>query len=276
MPALDFPSSPTNGQIFGQYVYDSTKGAWRVSSQVGTAVVSSATAPTSPVAGNMWFNTNDGVLFVYYDDGNTSQWVEVKSNTASGSTVAARIDAIEAKPSGLVALIPSSVTVASGSASVASDGTVTFTAVSGIAVDGLFSSTYRNYRMMTDAVSVNNAIYLWQGRASGTTTTSANYYYNELYASAGSVGASGAGSGVIAGRTGYMEAGTFTSISKDIYSPFMATHTQSFSTQGRLSGTTPVLVNNMGGCSLTTQFTGLYLSPSAGTFTGTMKFYGYR
>jgi microcystin-dependent protein len=32
--ALDFPSSPVNGQTFGNYTYDSTAGAWRSSSVV--------------------------------------------------------------------------------------------------------------------------------------------------------------------------------------------------------------------------------------------------
>ena len=100
MAALDFPSSPTSGQVYGQYVYDSTKGAWRVSADLLASATPSPTAPTNPVSGDLWFNTNDGVMFMYFNDGNTSQWVEVKSNTASGSTVAARVDALEAKPSG--------------------------------------------------------------------------------------------------------------------------------------------------------------------------------
>ena len=266
MAVMDFPSSPTNGQTYGQYTFDSSKGAWRVSANTASAVVTSATAPSSPVAGNLWYNTTDGSTYVYFNDGDTSQWVELRSEVATSQV-------------GLVPIVPTSVTVSSGTASVATDGTVTFSGASGISIDGVFGTSFRNYRMMSDVTSVNNAIYLWQGRVGSTTTTSANYYYNELYASAGSVGASGAGpsGGVTNGRVGYMEAGTFTSLSVDIYSPNIASHTQTFSTQGRLSGTgTPVLVNNMGGCQLTSQFTGFYLSPSAGTFSGTLKFYGYK
>ena len=211
--------------------------------------------------------------------------------STNDSTFVTRVGAVETRvgaeevlsaglnKSGLVPIVPTSVSVGSGTATVATDGTITFSGASGVSIDGVFSATYRNYRLMTDATSVNNAIYLWQGRVGGTTTTGNNYYYNELYASAGSVGASGNGpsGGTTNGRIGYMEAGTYTSLSVDIYSPQLATQTQSFSTQGRLSaGTTPVLVTNTGGCQLTTQFTGLYVSPSAGTFSGTLKFYGYR
>lgn len=178
MPALDFPSSPTNGQVFGQYTYDSTKGAWRVTSNSAMAVVPSATPPTSPVAGNLWLNTNDGVLFVYYDDGNSAQWVEVKSNTASGSTVAARVDALEAKPNGLVPITPSSVTVNSGTATVGSSGLVSFTGVSTIKLFNAFPAGYTRFlitfysdatmggdafmQLMDSAGTVANSSYEWK------------------------------------------------------------------------------------------------------------------
>jgi hypothetical protein len=40
-------------------------------------VTSSATAPASPVLGDMWFSTEDGSLNVYFNDGDTTQWVTV-------------------------------------------------------------------------------------------------------------------------------------------------------------------------------------------------------
>jgi len=44
----------------------------------GTAsYTSSATAPSSPVAGDGWFNTETGKVYVYYTDVDGSQWVEV-------------------------------------------------------------------------------------------------------------------------------------------------------------------------------------------------------
>ena len=48
----------------------------------GGAVVSQETAPTSPSEGDLWFDTVEGLLYVYYDDGNDSpQWVS--SSTGS-------------------------------------------------------------------------------------------------------------------------------------------------------------------------------------------------
>jgi hypothetical protein len=146
MVALDFPSTPSNGQVFGQYVYDGTKAVWRlnpetpnanldnlndvtitsavdgqalvfdsasgdwinetpastvdsltdvtittpldeqaliyntatgnwINAAVAGGVEVSATAPAAPSAGDLWWNSTIGDLFVYYNDGDSSQWV---------------------------------------------------------------------------------------------------------------------------------------------------------------------------------------------------------
>jgi len=36
----------------------------------------SETAPSTPTAGDAWFNTNNGKTYIYYSDGSSSQWVE--------------------------------------------------------------------------------------------------------------------------------------------------------------------------------------------------------
>lgn len=44
----------------------------------GANVVStSATPPSSPGAGDIWLSTEDGTLSVYFNDGDTSQWLTV-------------------------------------------------------------------------------------------------------------------------------------------------------------------------------------------------------
>jgi hypothetical protein len=42
--ALDFPSSPTNGQVFDKYTYDSAAGAWRSSALYSLGVATGGTA----------------------------------------------------------------------------------------------------------------------------------------------------------------------------------------------------------------------------------------
>jgi len=37
----------------------------------------SSTAPTTPNVGDLWWNDTNGILYIYYNDGTSSQWVEV-------------------------------------------------------------------------------------------------------------------------------------------------------------------------------------------------------
>lgn len=93
--ALDFPASPTPGQEYGNYYWDGTLEVWR-SKPLDSAVASTGTTPpVDPKPGDLWYNTIDGTLFVYYYDSNTYQWVEVKANSTLGTTVADRVTAIE-------------------------------------------------------------------------------------------------------------------------------------------------------------------------------------
>lgn len=75
--ALDFPANPTNGQVYDSYVYNSTVGAWQSREDSRTVAILSSTAPTSANPGDIWVNTNDGISFVYYDDGTSAQWMEL-------------------------------------------------------------------------------------------------------------------------------------------------------------------------------------------------------
>lgn len=75
--AIDFPASPTPGQVFQGYYWDSSKLAWRSRNSAPGSVITSATTPTGATGGDLWFNTVDGTMFVYYNDGITATWVEI-------------------------------------------------------------------------------------------------------------------------------------------------------------------------------------------------------
>lgn len=84
--AIDFPATPTPGQEFQGYYWDNTKQAWRSQSTNRGSVITSATTPTGATAGDLWFNTVDGTMYVYYDDGITTQWVEIQANVDNYKT----------------------------------------------------------------------------------------------------------------------------------------------------------------------------------------------
>jgi hypothetical protein len=53
-------------------------GATMPATQVGS------TAPASPVVGELWFDTNGGQMYVWYNDGTSSQWVPVANLNVAG------------------------------------------------------------------------------------------------------------------------------------------------------------------------------------------------
>jgi microcystin-dependent protein len=75
--ALDFPANPINGQAYGSYIYNSAVGAWQSKEDPATVAVTATTAPSSANNGDIWYNTNTGVSYVYYADGTSAQWVEI-------------------------------------------------------------------------------------------------------------------------------------------------------------------------------------------------------
>ncbi|ATV46325.1 hypothetical protein [Lake Baikal phage Baikal-20-5m-C28] len=87
-------TSGTNAEIIKDWKFDTAGNltlplGGTILNSVGGSIfpVVSATAPVAPEAhpGTIWFNTNDGKLYVYYDDGNSLQWVQPMSPSVGGS-----------------------------------------------------------------------------------------------------------------------------------------------------------------------------------------------
>lgn len=78
MTALDFPTGPSNGDIYDEYIYNSAKGAWlRIKDPVpAEKFFIGENAPTGPTAGQFWLDSSDGIAYAYYDDGSSAQWVQ--------------------------------------------------------------------------------------------------------------------------------------------------------------------------------------------------------
>ena len=51
----------------------------------GASIETSTTSPSNPADGDLWFDTTDGTMYVYYDDGTSSQWVGISG--ASGASI---------------------------------------------------------------------------------------------------------------------------------------------------------------------------------------------
>lgn len=80
--ALNFPNSPTNGQVYtdvstgNRWAWDSANTCWKSTSAFTQSITIAASAPGSPVVGQLWWNQEYGRLLVYYNDGTSTQWVD--------------------------------------------------------------------------------------------------------------------------------------------------------------------------------------------------------
>lgn len=78
-------SPPTDGQIL---IWDGGHGHWMPGDAQlggGASVDVSETVPSTPQSGNLWLNTENGKLYIYIDDGTSSQWIE-PATTGGGGT----------------------------------------------------------------------------------------------------------------------------------------------------------------------------------------------
>lgn len=80
--ALDFPTSPTNGQkypqppVAGQPVYTWDGEKWKAAgSGVLPTIMVSDSPPINPPDNALWWESDSGLLYLRYSDGDTSQWV---------------------------------------------------------------------------------------------------------------------------------------------------------------------------------------------------------
>ena len=108
MAAFDFPNSPS---VNDQYTANGVTFKWngtiwqRISASSGAQGTTGSTGPTgaqgaaagltistsapgSPSAGDMWWDSDAGLFLTYYNDGNSSQWVEINQGPkgAQGAT----------------------------------------------------------------------------------------------------------------------------------------------------------------------------------------------
>lgn len=80
--ALDFPTSPTNGQkypqppVAGQPVYTWDGEKWKAAgSGIIPTIMVSDSPPINPPDNALWWESDSGLLYLRYNDGDTSQWV---------------------------------------------------------------------------------------------------------------------------------------------------------------------------------------------------------
>lgn len=213
---LDFPANPTNGQTYGNYLYDSSITAWR----------------------NV--NTDTGVAAL---------------NTM-----------------GLRNVVPTSVSVSTGSATVNANGLVTFTNAANIVVNGVFTSTFTNYRMVSGfSQSVVSEVQYLRFTYGGTQNTANSYKMRGTKETGTTIYHWG-----LDGTLFYMGRGAGDSTwSYDIFGP------QTTAQRARISGSgfgydaNETAFALSGSLDSFTSHDGVWIHTATGTMSGTVQFYGY-
>jgi hypothetical protein len=173
--------------------------------------------------------------------------------------------------SGLVKIVPTSVTVGSGSGSVDSNGNVTFSGASSISLSNFVTSTYANYKIVSSISGSTNLVTNFKFREN-TTDKSTNYYgaswYYRYDGTSGIAATRNNGTEAVIGAT---KSGGYC-ISEFLY-------TVPNTTDGFIVGQSWD-DNSAGGwnfnykCGATT-ITGASIIASTGTITGSIRIYGY-
>lgn len=180
---------------------------------------------------------------------------------------------------GLVLVSPTSIANSGGSAS-ASGGAVSFTGVSSVSLNGVFTSAYSAYRILVRiTTATSDGLLVYRLRSSGT-DNSINYYsglggsdQNGSYANS-----TISGTNISYAYIAALDSGTnYATGSIDLESPQLATKTganivSTWFTSGSVfcgSGGGNVHDNNG-------QFDGISIIATAGNITGTIRIYGYK
>jgi hypothetical protein len=187
-----------------------------------------------------------------------------------------RLTTLEARPlAGLVPVVPSSVVVASGSASVNALGQVSFTGASTISLNGIFTSVYRNYLINIKApVSSTGGNINYRFRAAGTDNSTSNYQFTGLY--------SGTINNGTANGTNQAFA-TLVSINSSWQNGtgqlfIQAPQTTEVTTAHYAAGGQAGQIYSLSGTSflnVNASFDGISFIMSSGTFTGNLQVFGY-
>ena len=237
--SLDFPSNPTPGQVYQNYVWSATDGVWRASN-------SAQTFPVQVSNGG----TGAGTL------------AQAQDNLGVGLTNI---------PVGTL------YKGASGTATVNSTGRVDFSGTEFVTLANVFSSAFKNYRVILRvAATVANVALNIRYSNANTPDASAQYYITRVDARAASVVAASASAGTTLPITDVNSTALSPAfVSLDIFSPNLAETTQTLSNHsgynagGWFNGSAGSHFN------VATTFDGFRLFPGSGLFTGFVEVFGY-
>lgn len=205
----------------------------------------------------------------------TVRWSSIGSQEKFRSLAQATYVAPTPSTMGMVLLTPTSIAHSGTSASIGANGQVTFTAVTSLSLNGVFTGTYDNYVLVLECVIATSGQNLsYRLRSSGTDATTSNYVRQYLQANGVSVDA-GRDTAQNVAKLGFLNTTLKNGIYATIYGPFLTQPTASRS-NGVSSLNSALLREEASTHSLSASYDGITIIPDANNITGTVSIYGVR
>ena len=181
--------------------------------------------------------------------------------------------------SGLVPIIPSSVVVNAGSASVSANGVITFANATTISVNNCFTSAFSDYRILFDNDSATNySDGSLQLRSGGTNLTTTTYFRNGVLSDTAAVAgfSSNNVNGFLNTLATHPSGVSHAHAIIEIRRPFEAKPTTMMASHQVWTGSIQRFLTMGGFNTNATAYDGFSVTIGAGTFGGTFQIYGYR
>lgn len=256
-----------------QVIFDIRKRAVKSMPAVVATAAERDAKYMSPTQGLQVWRDDLGAVETYYGLYNSS------TNPGGRDTAGWYTDS---RSGGLIPVRPTSATIVTGTGSANAMGMVSFTGASNVIINGVFTSSYKNYRIIVNVFNTS-ATDIWiaaRGATSGSQRTEASYKWAIQRLNS-------AGSGLTTTTNNVNEAlcfiagsgtnGNTPGVSMDIRSPQLQT-TTSVSWHGTAYiGSTANIENVSGSFSYMDDYRwdGISFYPQSGTFTGTIQVFGY-
>jgi hypothetical protein len=174
---------------------------------------------------------------------------------------------------GLNLVVPTSLTVGSGTGTVSANGSIAFSGASSVSIDGCFTSSFDNYRIMLTTVNDVGTINM-RMRQSGTTISADYSYASPTWLSFAGFDGVNRGNDIAQWDIGSTFSTSGSSV--DIYRPFVTSQTGMFSINSPAYAGNSCWMRISGGIlDNTASMTGFLLFASGGNLTGTLRVYGY-
>jgi hypothetical protein len=175
--------------------------------------------------------------------------------------------------SGLNIVAPTTIANSGGTAN-ASGGEITFTTVTSLSLNGIFSATYDNYLIVIDYTATANGQLKARMRAAGTDNSGANTYIDQVLQANNATLTAGRTTANIFDDFFMIRTENRQASALNLYAPFLAQFTQYAQLQ-HFSVSEAGIALSAGVHKVASSFDGLTLSPGSGSVTGKLRVYGY-